>query len=145
MNKWEKYIKAVTSEINRTDYLYDEWNKLHGINRYVSIIVYMLAYSDVSTQRELSLCYNMPKQTVNNVINQLKDEGCITLVQDENDRRSKHIVLTDEGKEYADKIVKPLIEFEKSVLKEMGDERVKIMIDTLKEYADLFEKKMKNL
>lgn len=145
MNKWEKYIKAITSETNRNDYLYAEWNKLHGINRYVSIIVYMLAYSDISTQRELSLCYNMPKQTVNNVVNQLKGEGYITLVQDENDRRSKRIILTEEGKKYADKIVKPLIEFEESVLEEMGEERVKIMINTLKEYADLFEKKMKNL
>lgn len=145
MNKWEKYIKAITAETNRTDYLYDEWNKLHGINSYVSIIVYMLAYSDISTQRELSLCYNMPKQTVNNVINQLKNEGYITLVRDEADKRSKRIVLTEEGKKYADKIVKPLIEFEKSVLKEMGDERVKMMIDTLKEYADLFEEKLKKL
>lgn len=145
MNKWEKYIKAVTSETNRTDYLYDEWNKLRGINRCVSVIVYMLAYSDISNQRELSLCCSMPKQTVNNVINQLKNEGYITLVQDESDRRSKRIVLMDDGKKYADKIVKPLIEFEKSVLKKMGEERVKIMIDTMKEYADLFEKQLKNL
>lgn len=145
MNKWERYIKAVTSEINRTDYLYDEWNKLHGVNGYVSIIVYMLAYSEISTQRELSLCYNMPKQTVNNVINQLKREGYITLVQDEADKRSKHIILTEDGKKYADKIVRPLIEFEESVLEEMGEERVKMMIDTMKEYADLFEKRLKNL
>lgn len=117
MNKWEKYIKAVTSETCRTDYLYDEWNKLHGINRYISIIVYMLAYSDISTQRELSLCYNMPKQTVNNVINQLKDEGYITLARDENDRRSKHIVLTDEGKNTLTRSLSRLLNLKRAFLK----------------------------
>lgn len=145
MNKWEKYIRAITAVTNRTNYLYEKWNKCHGINNYVSLVIYMLAYSDISTQRELSACYGMPKQTVNNVINQLKNEGYITLIPDETDKRSKRIALTEAGRKYAEKTVAPLVECEESVLKEMGGERVRMMIDTLTEYADLFEKRLKNL
>ncbi|MDO4944775.1 MAG: MarR family transcriptional regulator [Ruminococcus sp.] len=143
MSKWDNYIKEVTAVVNRTDYLYEKWSKHQNVNSCVSKIMYMLRSADMTTQKEMAECYGMPKQTVNTVISELHKKEYIQLIPDENDKRSKIIKLTDKGEKYADEIVTPLLDCEKKVLAEMGEERVKMMIDTMKQYADLLEKTMR--
>lgn len=52
MNNWDKSIKAITSAVDRTDYLYEKWAKKLGVNNYVSRIMYMLYLSEVNRQKE---------------------------------------------------------------------------------------------
>lgn len=120
MNNWDKSIKAITSAVDRTDYLYE-----------------------VNRQKEMVENYGMPKQTVNTVITELQKKGYIILIPDENDKRSKIIKLTQEGINYANKIVTPLLDCEIRVLKKMGTQRVEMLIDTMNQYADLLETEMK--
>lgn len=89
MNNWDKSIKAITSAVDRTDYLYEKWAKKLGVNNYVSRIMYMLYLSEVNRQKEMVENYGMPKQTVNTVITELQKKGYIILIPDENDKRSK--------------------------------------------------------
>lgn len=143
MNNWDKSIKAITSAVDRTDYLYEKWAKKLGVNNYVSRIMYMLYLSEVNRQKEMVENYSMPKQTVNTVITELQKKGYIILIPDENDKRSKIIKLTQEGINYANKIVTPLLDCEIRVLKKMGTQRVEMLIDTMNQYADLLETEMK--
>lgn len=143
MNNWDKSIKAITSAVDRTDYLYEKWAKKQGVNNYVSRIMYMLYLSGVNRQKEMVENYGMPEQTVNTVITELQKKGYIILIPDENDKRSKIIKLTQEGINYANKIVTPLLDCEIRVLKKMGTQRVEMLIDTMNQYADLLETEMK--
>lgn len=143
MNNWDKSIKAITSAVDRTDYLYEKWAKKQGVNNYVSRIMYMLYLSGVNRQKEMVENYGMLKQTVNTVITELQKKGYIILIPDENDKRSKIIKLTQEGINYANKIVTPLLDCEIRVLKKMGTQRVEMLIDTMNQYADLLETEMK--
>lgn len=143
MNNWDKSIKAITSAVDRTDYLYEKWAKKLGVNNYVSRIMYMLYLSEVNRQKEMVENYGMSKQTVNTVITELQKKGYIILIPDENDKRSKIIKLTQEGINYANKIVTPLLDCEIRVLKKMGTQRVEMLIDTMNQYADLLETEMK--
>lgn len=143
MNNWDKSIKAITSAVDRTDYLYEKWAKKLGVNNYVSRIMYMLYLSEVNRQKEMVENYGMPKPTVNTVITELQKKGYIILIPDENDKRSKIIKLTQEGINYANKIVTPLLDCEIRVLKKMGTQRVEMLIDTMNQYADLLETEMK--
>lgn len=143
MNNWDKSIKAITSAVDRTDYLYEKWAKKLGVNNYVSRIMYMLYLSEVNRQKEMVENYGMQKQTVNTVITELQKKGYIILIPDENDKRSKIIKLTQEGINYANKIVTPLLDCEIRVLKKMGTQRVEMLIDTMNQYADLLETEMK--
>lgn len=143
MNNWDKSIKAITSAVDRTDYLYEKWAKKQGVNNYVSRIMYMLYLSGVNRQKEMVENYGMQKQTVNTVITELQKKGYIILIPDENDKRSKIIKLTQEGINYANKIVTPLLDCEIRVLKKMGTQRVEMLIDTMNQYADLLETEMK--
>ena len=123
--------------------LYEKWAKKLGVNNYVSRIMYMLYLSEVNRQKEMVENYGMPKQTVNTVITELQKKGYIILIPDENDKRSKIIKLTQEGINYANKIVTPLLDCEIRVLKKMGTQRVEMLIDTMNQYADLLETEMK--
>lgn len=105
--------------------------------------MYMLYLSEVNRQKEMVENYGMPKQTVNTVITELQKKGYIILIPDENDKRSKIIKLTQEGINYANKIVTPLLDCEIRVLKKMGTQRVEMLIDTMNQYADLLETEMK--
>lgn len=142
MDNLNELIKAVTSVVDRTDYLYEKWAKQHGLNSYILRIMYMLHTSDINRQKDIAENYGMPKQTVNTVITELQKKRYIRLIPDENDKRSKIIKLTDEGIKYAESIVAPLLNCEKAVLAEMGKERVEMLIDTMNQYAELFEQKM---
>lgn len=109
MEYWNKYIQEINSVVERTDYLYEKWAKQHGINSYVMQVMYMIYASEINKQKDIVENYGMPKQTVNTVITDLQRKGYIRLTPDENDKRSKIIILTDEGRRYAENIVNPLL------------------------------------
>ena len=140
MNNYDEYIKMINGVTNRTGYLYSKWAKNHSVSSYVSNIMYMLRAVGINKQKDIADIYGMPKQTVNTVIAELHKKGYIRLIPDEKDKRSKVIELTDEGIKYADSIVEPLLICEKKVLEQMGEERVEMLVVTLTQYADLFEK-----
>lgn len=79
MNNWDKSIKAITSAVDRTDYLYEKWAKKQGVNNYVSRIMYMLYLSGVNRQKEMVENYGMPKQTVNTVITSFRKKDILYL------------------------------------------------------------------
>lgn len=105
-------------------------------------VMYMIYASEINKQKDIVENYGMPKQTVNTVITDLQRKGYIRLTPDENDKRSKIIILTDEGRRYAENIVNPLLNCEKEVLAEMGKERVEMLISTMNQYAELLEQKI---
>lgn len=58
MNNWDKSIKAITSAVDRTDYLYEKWAKKLGVNNYVSRIL---------SFRKKDILYLYPMKTTNAV------------------------------------------------------------------------------
>lgn len=52
MNNWDKSIKAITSAVDRTDYLYEKWAKKQGVNNYVSRIMYSYIYPESTDKRK---------------------------------------------------------------------------------------------
>lgn len=142
MQYWNKYNQEINSVVERTDYLYEKWAKQHGINSYVMQVMYMIYASGINKQKDIVENYGMPKQTVNTVITDLQKKGYIQLMPDENDKRSKIIILTDEGIKYAENIVTPLLNCEKEILAKMGKERVEMLISTMNQYAELLEQKI---
>lgn len=47
MNNWDKSIKAITSAVDRTDYLYEKWAKKMGTQRVEMLIDTMNQYADL--------------------------------------------------------------------------------------------------
>lgn len=99
---------------------YKDWNQKHGLTDYRSVILYELLLHTRLTQKQIVERTNLPKQSINKGILQLRDEGYLTLEQDEKDNRVKYCFLTEEGEKYAKLKIQPLLDIEEKNYYENG-------------------------
>ena len=71
-------------------------------------------------------------QTVNNIIKNLKEDGLIDLIPDENDKRMRILSLTDKGEKIRDERLKPISQSNKRMYEKLGDEKAREIKDALK-------------
>ena len=64
--------------------------------------------------------YEMPKQTINNVIANLQKQGFIDISSSQNDKRERILNLTARGKEYAKDYTSAYTAFEMKVYQSLG-------------------------
>lgn len=135
-------LNLINSKICRINNSYQKWAQKNGINFYEYAILATMYLDNIDNQKELAEKIQMPKQTINNVILALKEKRYIELITDEKDKRAKKIIFTEEGFNYAEKILNPLFELDKKIIIEMGKEKYNLLINSLNEYT---EKLMKAL
>lgn len=135
-------LNLINSKICRINNSYQKWAQKNGINFYEYAVLAIMYLDDIDSQKELAEKIQMPKQTINNVILALKEKRYIELIPDEKDKRAKKIIFTEEGLNYAEKILNPLFELDKKIIIEMGKEKYNLLINSLNEYT---EKLMKAL
>lgn len=135
-------LNLINSKICRINNSYQKWAQKNGINFYEYAVLAIMYLDDIDSQKELAEKIQMPKQTINNVILALKEKRYIELIPDEKDKRAKKIIFTEEGLNYAEKILNPLFELDKKIIIEMGKEKYNLLITSLNEYT---EKLMKAL
>ena len=124
--------------------LYTLWANNNKINSYQLFVFYAIdGYSSI-TQKLIVEYTGLSKQTVNSVIRTLKKDGYIELDRDPNNLREKLVKLTDKGKEYSSKLLRPLHEIENKVIKLIGSNRIDEMMDTIELFTTMFEKEVKN-
>ena len=100
-------IASMNKALSRINGLYQKWCQSHTVNMYLLKVLYALYMEPDLQQKELSRNYQIPSQTVNNAIQNLKKSGYIELKQDEQDKRRKKISFTDTGMEYAKEVLAP--------------------------------------
>lgn len=135
-------IDSINSALGRTRGLYGVWAQRHGIKQHLLTVYYILHVEGPITQKRICEKYSLPKQTVNNMINQLKLKGEIMLEADNPDKREKRIMLTQSGAERTRAIIVPLLAIEEATLKQMGDKLIDQLILGLDAYADAFSVEM---
>lgn len=135
-------LRLMNAGISKIDRLYSRWSQKSGVNTYAVGILYMLIEDGCITQKQISDEFDIPKQSVNNVISGLKNDGYISMEISRRDKRERVIVLTEGGKEYALKILTPLFEMEEAVVERLGEERMNQLIETTTAYADILEQVM---
>lgn len=135
-------IKLINSAISRTSGLYEEWAKKHDINYYALLILYKLNENVDVTQKQICEEYRIPKQTINNVITDLKNKGYISVETNQKNKKEKTVKLTDKGIAYSKEKIIPLLEIEENVIKGMGSEYTSQLIEAANKYGDFFEEEM---
>ena len=129
---------------HKIDGLYDFYAKSVGLNFASIIILQLLSDSgETYTQKDLGEKLGLPKQFVNSVITSFWERGFVELMQ-ARDRRNKEIIITDDGREYAAKILKPLEEAERAAWGCFSDEELAQLVDTLNRYTNAFNEAMKD-
>lgn len=125
--------------------MYEEWSKAHGLT-YNSVMALISIYENegACTQKMIVDKWMIPKQTVNTILKGFEKQGLITFMPAAADKRSKLILFTPSGEEYAGKIVTKLLDLELSVMSQLGSERAKIMNDAFELYVELFHQEARN-
>lgn len=136
--------KKICSSIHRINYLNAELNALYhnaslklGLTDSASIVLYTIydnggncLLSDIYKQSGIS------KQTVNSAIRNLEKENIIFLEQ--HSGRAKKVVLTDTGKEYAQKTVARLFDIEAAAFSSWTDDEINTHIGFMEKYIESF-------
>lgn len=135
-------IKQINHIIRQINKLYSRWAQKHDTNQYTLSILHMLVTEEKFTQKKFIESHDVPKQSVNNVILDLKRNGLIEMIPSEEDKREKYIVLTDAGKKYSKKLLSPLFLLESEVVEAMSQESMTYLLGSMEKFEKILEEKM---
>ena len=111
---------------------YEDYAKSVGLT-YMSLTVLEIIYyaPNPITQKEICEESHYIKQMVNTIVKNFYENGYIEFKEVESDRRNKYVLFTSNGKEYADQIMKPLMEREEKAIAVLSNEERNEMINML--------------
>lgn len=109
------------------DSFYDEFAKQSNVSSALLWVLYALNDGNSHTQIEISNDWELPKTTVNTVIKEIQKNGYVDLIPIKGKRREMSIVLTENGKKYADRVLADLYKKEAEVYKVLSSEEYAIV------------------
>lgn len=110
-----------------------------GLNNLESIILFHIDKMEDLTQKDLVNKFQMPKQTINSIILNLKENDLIYMKASGNDKRVKTLVLTEKGAKEVDNINKALKMSNKKIFDQLGIEKIKRIEEDLNEIIEAIE------
>lgn len=109
------------------DSFYDEFAKQSNVSSALLWVLYALNDGNSHTQIEISNDWELPKTTVNTVIKEIQKNGYVDLIPIKGKRREMSIVLTENGKKYADRVLADLYKKETEVYKALSSDEYAIV------------------
>ncbi len=113
--------------------------KKFNINYHEMLMLYHLYRYGQCTQKQICEYYLLPKQTVNNIVMDLKENDYIRLTFAENNKKEKILLLTQAGEEYITSLVSSMDKVETVMAEKMGAEKLQTMADLLVEYGEIIK------
>lgn len=143
MNNIKNEIKELYQILLETDRLYADMAKKFDLSNAQQMILYYLEYNNV-TQKELSLSLFLPKQTVNTILMNWCKLGYLNFVYKDGNKKEKVIEFTNTGKDFRTKSLSYINEIEDKIVRRMGKENMKALIDTNKQYLEMLREEISN-
>ncbi|MCL2217203.1 MAG: MarR family winged helix-turn-helix transcriptional regulator [Defluviitaleaceae bacterium] len=135
-------IGALDAGVSRIRGLYTRFAQKHEIPYGIIQVAYVLGLHSPVTQKQISEICEIPKQTVNGVIKQLKADQHITITAGKEDKREKEIALTPKGEAYIQNTLKPFFELNKMIAGRIGIDFIKQLSQGLNTLGDTLEMEM---
>ncbi len=129
MNEDTELLVRENKIISSMSRLYSLFDSLVHADGDVNQVLYALYMEGGQTQKQISVNYCIPPQTVNNIVLSMQKKGIVTLKENPDDRRSKIIEFTESGLDFAEKQVGVLVSIEKKSVARMGLENYKKMLE----------------
>lgn len=106
------FFRMLGEAVYRIDGAYDVFAKSSGIKPNMLWLLSALNDGKPHTQRQICWDWNYPKTTVNTLVKELERQKYVTSTPVAGSKRELYIELTDTGKVYADKVLRPVYETE---------------------------------
>ncbi len=132
-------LAAFNQLYKEMDEIYHLYAKRRGISDTALWLLYSL-YEDESaayTQRALCSDWHYPPQTVNSALKSLEKKGLLVLEPVPGNQKNKRIVLTDKGRETAQKEIFPLILAEQKAFQGLGETERETLLSLTRQYVEL--------
>ena len=143
--------KTYTGEIRRINFLFSEMESLYhladlrlGISDSASLVLYALY--DAGGKCPLADIYKnsgISKQTLNSGLRTLEARGLLRL--EHHNGRSKRVVLTESGQEFAQRTVARLFQAEMDALNGWTEAEVRAYVELQEKYAVCFRQQIEKL
>ena len=116
--------------------------KKFNINYHEMLLLYHLYRHGSCTQKLICEYYLLPKQTVNNIVMEMKERQFIEMGFAENNRKEKVLVLTAAGEEYISQLVSSMNRVEEDMAEKMGEENLSALANLLVDYSDIIKEEI---
>jgi len=138
----ETGMGSISASVRKLDGLYSKLAHKQGTTYGFVSVYYILKFNRASTQKEISDIWQVPKQTVNNVIKKLIAEKHIILLANSEDKREKRIKLTPLGEAYTDELLKPFFHLNEMIGKRVGIDLINQIAEGLNTLGSALELEM---
>ena len=143
-------VKEQLTKFNRIykemDKLYHDYAKACGLTDLTFWILYALwEQGEGCTQRELCEEWCYISQSANSALKALEKQGVIQMRFREDNRKSKGIYFTEEGRIYAEKLIAPVIRAELAAFEKMNPQDRKAMLDGLEKNSGFLKEEIKEI
>lgn len=132
------------AEFNRlykeTDNIYTRYAASQGVSTTTLCVLYSLFISEVPcTQTQLVEDWGIPAQTVNSCLKAMEKSGTVRLEFAEGNRKSKCILLTDQGRGMTERIVAPLVDAENRAMDALEPAERKQLMELNRKHSNLLQ------
>ena len=141
-------INRIYESVQKVNQVYEVWAGKHKLTLYEMLMFYEIFQKEKMeiTQKELSIKLEAPKTSVNSIIKKQLNAGYIEMrvnPQKQN-KREKIISLTENGERYAEKLIRPLLQYEEEAVGMLEDREVETIIAAQNKFADILLSKMED-
>ena len=134
-----EFMKKAGELTSHNQKCYHDFAKEYGVN-YNTLGVFYTCYVNKScTQKQITVEWYIPKQTVNTICKELVADGYLIKTQSPYDHRETILTLTDKGVDKAAPMVEHLLKIEKGIIDAMGEENAARFLDIYTAYSEIFE------
>ncbi len=122
--------------------VYSAWSKKHGISYNEMLVLYTIRDNGFCTQKQICDSYLLPRQTMNNVIGDMRERGLLTVSRENSVGREKAFVLTEKGKLYAEPLLDSLSKIETQAIEIIGYDNIRSMAEAVMTFDNALNKAM---
>ena len=119
--------------------IYSQWAKKCGSSYNRMLVFYTIREYGYCTQKQMCDQYLLPRQTMNNVVASLCQEGLLAEDPARRQGREKAYVLTTEGQDHSARMLASLNAMEERAAQIIGQERIRTMTALVMEYDRALE------
>lgn len=125
--------------------IYSLWSSTFGISYHEMLVLYTIREHGFCTQKQICDSYLLPRQTMNNVISGLRNQGILEVNPALNIGREKAFVLTEYGTAHMAPILKALNDFEIRAVELLGAEKLEALTSLMLEYDQALNQALNEL
>ena len=123
----KKFFYEFGRALYKIDGYYADFAKKSKVKAKLLWVLYALNDGEEHTQKEISITWEIPRTTVNTVVQELKSDGYVVLSPIRGEKREMLVSLTESGKQYAEEKLAEIYEIEDKAFSNLSDDHKKVI------------------